>query len=69
LATPSERFISFVASKISICSAFISSPAIFSIIAGSITCWLTGTMVPRILMWIGAPAVMKMSDAWRSAIT
>ncbi len=38
------------------------------IISGSMTCWLIGMVWPWILMWIGVPAVMKMSEAFFSAI-
>lgn len=39
------------------------------IVSGSITRWLIGTVVPWILIAIGAPAEMKMSEAFLSAMT
>ena len=38
------------------------------IIVGSMACWLIGSVLPSILMWIGVPTVMKMSEAFFSAI-
>jgi hypothetical protein len=42
---------------------------IFLVISASIGCGLTGMMLPWILMLIGEPAEMKMSDAFFSAIS